>query len=407
MALMCASESAMQSIRNVPRAAWFVLLHAVLFGLGISFFDVLFNFYLVSRGFGTELAGILSTTMRVAGLVVGIPVGMLVDRYGSRRSLAVAMLLYATTLTWQLYAPSVMWIIVTQFLNGCCMAMAMTSIMPLLTSTTTDEGQRGFIFGLNEASISLGLVGGIIAGWMPSVLAPLMHVDAQSLPAYRTAMLIGVGLFYLSIVPILFVRVTEHHEGHERDAEANAGTPQLRRHFLLYGLPNLLMGLGGGAIIPFQSLLLRNQFGLPDHSVGIVISFAELAIGGGAFLSGHYLAKKRLRLWVAVLRAMAGPGVLLILAPWQFLSIIGYLWRAFSLGMAVTLSDLQIMRFVKPKQRGVAMSMITIMWSAGWGSASLLSGFVQPVYGFAPLVWFAGAAYISAGIAAWRIFRDE
>jgi predicted MFS family arabinose efflux permease len=98
---------------------------------------------------------------------------------------------------------------------------------------------------------------------------------------------------------------------------------------------------------------------------------------------------------------------LLILAPWQALAIVGYLWRAFSLGMAVTLSDLQIMRFVKPKQRGVAMSMITIMWSAGWGSASLLSGFVQPVYGFAPLVWFAGTAYLCAGIAAWQIFKDE
>jgi MFS family permease len=397
----------MQSIRNVPRAAWFVLLHAVLFGLGMSFFDVLFNFFLVSRGFGSELAGILSTTMRVAGLIVGVPAGILIDRYGSRRSLAIAMLFFAATLTWQLYAPSVFWIIVTQFLNGCCAALAMTAIMPLLTATTDDESQRGFIFGLNEASISIGLIGGIIAGWMPSVLAPMMQVDAQSMPAYRSAMLFGVGLFYLSILPILFVRVTEHHEEHARDAEANAGTPQLRRQFLLYGVPNMLMGLGGGAIIPFQSLLLRNQFGLPDQSVGVVISIAVLAIGCGALLSGHFLAKRRLRFWVAALRALAGPGVLLILAPWQALAIVGYVWRAFSLGMAVTLSDLQIMRFVKPKQRGVAMSMITIMWSAGWGSASLLSGFVQPVYGFAPLIWFAGAAYLCAGIAAWYIFRDD
>jgi predicted MFS family arabinose efflux permease len=138
----------------------------------------------------------------------------------------------------------------------------------------------------------------------------------------------------------------------------------------------------------------------------VVISFAELAIGTGALVSGHLLAKKRLRFWVATLRALAGPGLLLILSPWAAVSIVGYLWRAFSLGMAVTLSDLQIMRFVKPKQRGVAMSMITIMWSAGWGSASLLSGFVQPVYGFAPLVWFGGAAYICAGIAAWFIFVE-
>ena len=173
----------MQSIRNIPRAAWYVLIHAVLFGLGISFFDVLFNFYLVSRGFGTELAGILSTTMRLAGLVVGVPVGVLIDRYGARRSLAAGIVFYAVTLAWQLYAPSVVWIIVTQFLNGCFLAIAMTAIMPLLTATTHDEAQRGFIFGLNEASISVGLIGGIVAGLMPSVLAPLLQVDPQSMPA--------------------------------------------------------------------------------------------------------------------------------------------------------------------------------------------------------------------------------
>ncbi|MFM2032029.1 MAG: hypothetical protein RLZZ297_794 [Chloroflexota bacterium] len=396
----------MQSLKNVPRAAWFVLLHAVLFGLGMSFFDVLFNFFLVSRGYGTQLAGILATTMRLAGLIVGVPAGLLVDRYGSRRSLGFAMLVFATTLVWQLYAPSEFWIIATQFFNGCAAAVAMTSIMPLLAATTHDEAQRGFVFGLNEASISIGLVGGIIAGWLPSIIAPLLQVDAQSLAAYRTAMLIGTGLFYLSVIPILFVRVAEHHEEPHHDAAANAGVPQKRRDFLVYGLPNLLMGLGGGAIIPFQSLLLRNQFGLPDHTVGLVISFAELAIGGGALLSGHLLAKKRLRFWVATLRALAGPGLLLILAPWSALSIVGYLWRAFALGMAVTLSDLQIMRFVKPKQRGVAMSMITIMWSAGWGSAALLSGFVQPVYGFAPLVVFGCIAYIGAGVAAWLIFVE-
>lgn len=397
----------MQSFKNVPKAAWLVLIHAVMFGLGISFFDVLFNFYLVSRGYGTELAGILATTMRVAGLVVGVPAGMLVDRYGSRRSLAVAMLFFASTLVWQLFAPSEFWIIAAQFFNGCAAAVAMTSIMPLLTATTRDEAQRGFIFGLNEASISIGLIGGVIAGWLPSLIAPLLHVDAQSLPAYRTAMLVGTALFYLSVIPILFVDVAEHHEEPHHDAEANAGDPQTRRQFLLYGLPNLLMGLGGGAIIPFQSLLLRNQFGLPDHTVGVVISFAELAIGSGALLSGHFLAKKRLRFWVATLRSLAGPGLLLILAPWPVVSIVGYLWRAFSLGMAVTLSDLQIMRFVKPKQRGVAMSMITIMWSAGWGSAALLSGFVQPVYGFAPLVVFGTVAYLCAGLAAWLIFVEK
>ena len=67
-------------IRLIPFVVWRVLMHSVLVGLGMSFFDVLFNFFLVSQGYATDTIGLLSTVARIAGLIVGIPVGRLIDR---------------------------------------------------------------------------------------------------------------------------------------------------------------------------------------------------------------------------------------------------------------------------------------------------------------------------------------
>lgn len=57
----------MNAYRNIPWSAWRVLCHSVIFGVGMSFFDVLFSFYLVSMDFGIESAGLVSTTTRKIG----------------------------------------------------------------------------------------------------------------------------------------------------------------------------------------------------------------------------------------------------------------------------------------------------------------------------------------------------
>ena len=113
----------MNSWRKIPFTVWRILIHSMLIGLGMSFFDVLFNFYLVSIGYAADTAGILSTTARIAGLVVGIPGGMLIDRIGSRRALIAAVLIYVVGLSCVVFAPTTVLLIASQFVVGCAFAL--------------------------------------------------------------------------------------------------------------------------------------------------------------------------------------------------------------------------------------------------------------------------------------------
>ena len=187
----------LHTLRRMPTSVWRVLFHSMLIGLGMSFFEVLFNFYLVSIGYKADTIGVLSTVARIAGLVVGIPAGRLIDRIGARRALITSVLIYMVGLVSVLYAPDRIWLFVGQFVVGCAFALLFSALFPLLTQTTP-HAQQPTVFGLNEMALNtIALVGSLLAGWLPSVIAPWLEVSAQSTLAYRVVLLIGVAILKL------------------------------------------------------------------------------------------------------------------------------------------------------------------------------------------------------------------
>ena len=76
------------------------------------------------------------------------------------------------------------------------------------------------------------------------------------------------------------------------------------------------------------------------------------------------------------------------------------------MGGSFALNDVLSMHLVNARQRGRVASLMTVFWSAGWGIAATLSGFVQKGYGFAPLIMFSAVAYVLSGLAIWIFTKD-
>jgi len=145
-------------IRLIPFVVWRMLIHSMLVGLGMSFFDVLFNFFLVSQGYATDTIGLLSTVARIAGLITGIPIGRFIDKVGARRALIAAVVLYVIALIVVIFAPNRLVLMSGQFLVGCAFAMLFAAMFPLL-SLVTPHAQQPTVFGFNEAALNMvGLV---------------------------------------------------------------------------------------------------------------------------------------------------------------------------------------------------------------------------------------------------------
>ncbi len=395
---MSAAVFARNALGRFPRPVWRILLHSLIFGLALSIADLLFNFYLVSLGYAADTAGLLSTVSRAAGMVTGIPIGILVDRLSPQRALLVGLAVYSIGMASLLLSEALIALVIAQFIVGASYILIATAVVPLLT-TVTPTRLRSTVFGWNaSAMLVIGLIGSAVAGLLPTFAAGLVNSGPQSTLAYRLALTTTVVLGIVAMLPVLG-RLPAAPSDQESVAEAANNAVRLPiRRLVRFALAAFLLGIGGGAILPFQNLFLRQSFGLDDAAVGVTLAW--VALGGlGALLGAPITDRIGLRWGSALLRLCAVPAVLLMTLPIFWPAAIGLFLRSVFISASYPQNDALIMRATPISQRGLAMSLLSVLWSGGWAITSLISGWVQLRWGFTPVFMVAAISYILSAIA--------
>lgn len=374
-----------------------ILLHSLLFGLSLSIGDLLFNFYLVSLGYGKDTVGLLSTVFRFAAVLAGVPIGMLIDRAGPQRSIQIGLLVFALGWSMQLMMTKLWALMLSQTIIGMAQILTMTAVVPLLTSVTDDE-RRPAVFGLNASSgMVIGLLGGTFGGILPSIAASFVHADPKSTLAYRLALITVVALGVVAILPVLrLIPAIERNRATQVANDAPALTIRMLIHF---AIPAFMLGIGAGAFLPFQNLFFREQFQLSDAFVGSILAWGSLSMGLGAMSGSLFSRRLGLKRASALLRVLATPAILVMLLPILPVAVLGFFLRGAFIGASFPLSDALIMRITPPSQRGTAVSLTSVMWSLGWALTSLISGWSLQRYGFTSALIVGAVSYIISALA--------
>ena len=394
------------ALAQISPPVWRILLHSMLFGLAASIADLLFNFYLVSLGYANDTAGLLSTVGRSAGIVLGLPIGFLIDRIGARRALLQGLVLFIAAWVALLLARSLWALILAQFVIGAAYILAATAITPLMASVTRPD-QRAQVFGLNaSAGNMIGPVGSVIAGLLPALFARTIGAGPRDVGAYRLALAVSVGLAALALLPVLRPFPAPVHAPRAANDLAPQHTLPFRT-LLRFAWASLLFGVAGGSIMPFQNLFFRMQFGLSDATVGVVLAGSALGLGVGGLLGMPISRRIGLRRGAAWLRFAAAPAMLLLLLPAVLPAAVGFCLRGLCVGASFPLNDALVMQETPPRQRGLASSLMSVLWSGGWAVASLASGWVQLHWGFAPVLIAAALAYAGSALTIATLQIDE
>lgn len=387
-----------------------ILMHSLLFGMAASISDVLFNFYLHSLGQGNEVAGQMNSIFRAAGVIFGIPVGMLIDKRGARKVLLFSITAYGASWLALILAPDVRLIAPIYFLVGAANIATYTAIIPLLSSVI-EAKQRASFFGINAgATVAVGFVGSLLGGALPGILAPLVGVAADDQLAYRLA-LISVSLIgFAAIIPLLGIaKVVAPQHAHAGSVQT---TPALRKvpfwRLVQFASQGLLLGVGGGLVVPFMNLFYREHFGLPDAQVGLILAISAFAMGFGSFVGGPLSKRFGLRNAAAWTRFLAAPTLLLMLVPNVFVSAGAYYLSRLVIGVTFPLADALVMQSVPIEQRGTSTSLSSMLWSLGWSGAALMSGYIQRDSGFYWVFIASGVAYVISALSFYLIpFKDD
>jgi MFS family permease len=392
------STAARSALSRISPPVWRVLAHSLLFGLAMSVADLLFNFYLASMGYAADVAGLLSTVTRGAGMLVGIPMGMLIDRLGPQRAMILGLLGYAAG--WALLlASGALWVLVLgQFVVGAAFILVGTAVTPLL-STITSDAERSTVFGLNaSAALIVGLLGSLLGGLLPGLVSGLLRVGPQDLIAYRFALAAVIALSLAAMLPLLgaFRPTEEPRLVGQQPVEVQ---PHSLPRLLLLSLPAFTLGVAGGLFLPFQNLYFRLQFGLDDAAVGVALAVGALGMGLGALLGSSVAARVGLQRGAALLRSGAIVAMLLMLVPALGPALVGFFLRGLFVAASFPQMDALVMRHTSPAQRGLAMSMMSVLWSGGWAFAAFVSGLIQIRWGFGPVIIAATIFYVYSTLA--------
>jgi len=235
---------------------------------------------------GATAVGSLSAVYFYGYAGMQIPVGLMIDRFGPRRLLAISALICGLSCLLAAWSPSFVGVSVGRFLIGASAAFSLVGALAV-AGQWFDAKRFALLGGL---AMTAGMAGGVL-GQAPVRLL----VEANG---WRpTVAMMAVGGVLLAVMAIAFVRDKSRGSGGIGDVLSGLGRVLANPQTWIISLAGLgvngtLLGFGGLWGVPFMS----TAHGMEPASAAFVTSLLIAGWGAGAPLFGWlsgYIARRR------------------------------------------------------------------------------------------------------------------
>jgi MFS family permease len=382
-------------------------------GLGIGGFRLLFNFYVLSLGYNEAFVGTLQTMQSLAAIVAAIPAAYVADRLPSRPLLVAVPLALGLAIIGLVALPLPAFLVVFRMLLGTAIASREVVVATYLMQNTSDD-ERQWVFSFNFClMMAATFFGYTIGGALPTWIGSLVGEAATSTVAYQGA--IGLLGFAASLggVPAFLLR--------ESGADAR-GAPDLpwrllRKHgrsVIRFLLPNVIIGLGAGMMMPFMNIYFRKVYGRSDAFIGVLFAAGSIFMALAQF-AGPVLAEAKGKIRAVIFAQALSIPFLVLLGLGAFLVPAGIVPVGVALGVAIVAFNARIalmnmgnpiyqtfvLEHVDSEVRAMSMSLLSISFQFGWFVMPQVSGSLQVLFGdfgfvpvFAGVILFYAAAIL-------------
>ncbi|MBW6475408.1 MAG: MFS transporter [Anaerolineaceae bacterium] len=405
---MAASTSTWQQIKTFPKSARLFLLATIINGIIFSTWQLFFNFFILARGFEKDFLGLINSVPWIAGLVLGIPLGMLSDRIGRKPAMLIGLAMSITGMGLQLFVQSKVLLILVAFIGGTGNSLYFISQAPFMMKVSQTDN-RALMFSLNFGLSTLaGALGNMFAGQMPGWFGILLRIPADSAQAFQSVLLVSVILGLFALIPISLLKEPKKIDNHLIKSNQWDLLKQTMQKGFTWKLvlPEMLLGFGAAITIPYMNLYFSETFQVNSNLLGVVFSLSALFVGIGSIIGPRLVKFFNSKIRVVVLTQASSIIFLLILgfSPYLWLAVVGFLLRGVLMNMAVPLYNAFCMENVAEHEQGVVNSLISNAWTAGWAIGPFLSGLIQIRYGFQPLFLITASIYCLSILSTWVFF---
>ena len=384
---------------RLPRSVWILntggLMNA--FGNGIAYPFIVIYLHNV-RGFSLGISGLVVAASGAAGLISGPAIGVVVDRFGGRLTLACALVLLAAG--WGAFplirAP---WHgVLAAVVAGVGNAAFWPSQSTLLAGLSPQARRHG-AFALQRVTRNLGIgLGGLVGGLVATTADPasftvLFLVDAITF-------LVFVGMLALVPDPVL----------EPADVEAPTGgylTVVRDRIFLAVVGLNVVYVTAGYAPVELLPVFAKNEAAVSERGIGLIFFVNTLVVALAQLPVAKLLeGRSRMRALAAMTGLWALAWIVVVVGGASFeataaVAIFSSAVVLFGLGECFQgpVQGALVADLAPPRLRGRYMAVSTNSWDLGFLLGPAIGGFILAAQPLA--LWpLAALACLAAGAGA-------
>jgi MFS family permease len=382
---------------DLPREA--AILSAVSFTVALGFGIVAPAIPAFARQFGVSVAAAASVISAFAlmRVVFALPAGRLVDRFGTRRVMAIGIAVVAASSILAGFSQSFAQLLVLRGVGGLGSAMFSVSAQALLLASVP-SGQRGQASGLYTGGFLLGgitgpALGGIVAAW--SLRAPFF--------LYGALLVVPAVIATVTLAPAARPVTRQPAVGHRESLAVLAGALRSRAYQAVAAV-NLADGFAvlgiRGAIIP---LFVRDSLHRSATWTGIgFLVFA--AMNGAALLPAGRVADTLGRRPVMVAGCAISAAGLLLLAvlsgPWAYLGALAVAGAGSGLLDVAPSAMLGDLLSSRARQGGILVAFFQMAGDVGAVTGPVVAGLLVDSASYPAAFGLAAGVLIVAGLLA-------
>ena len=397
-----------------------ILLYSVLIGLMQGVFRLLFNFYVLSLGeYDEQFLGLLTSVASLSALLTALPVVYLVGRFSSKRLMLSLELLRLLAFIGLLLYPYRVVLIGFNIIYGIINSTRQVVVAPFLMENTSEE-ERQYVFSLYFGMATFAqFFGNMIGGMLPTWLGDLAGALPTDTLSYQLTLCVMIVISTMGMIPIIFIsaRKSKIKSGKKVEMPWTLLRQYGRMLFKLI-LPELIIGLGAGMLMPFMNIYYRNVFGQSDAIIGYVFASGALAMGLAQIIAPIFVDRFGKINIMVITRSLSIPFLLTLafaawIIPrggdatfWFVAAWAAYLFRTSLMNLNNPIYQTFILEHVPVHVQALAISMLGLSFRVGWTISPQISGWIQVRYGFVPVVLITAGLYVIGITVLWIFFHD-
>jgi len=404
---------------RIPRfgrkATLYIIGHALATAAYLGIFSLLKVLFVLRLGFGPEYVGWYNAAGAIAYSAMGIPSGMLGQRFGRGRMIrlggVILVLGYALTpLTVSMPgAFRAAFPFVLQAISSFGWSLTIVNHVPNLLSAATSE-TRGQVTFWNQGVRGAGTFAGtLVGGLLPALFGALLGASLDQALPYGLAMASAVVLSVASLVTLWMIPLDDEEEALSESEQATDRPPfpVLPMAFILLFL--LFRQASWTTSRAFLNAFMDKELRMATATIGLISSVGQLIGIAASFLTPRLTRRfSEGSVLIGTAMALAASLGLLVVAPVALTA--GASQITTFIGSAIYLPTLQLfmLEMIPDQWRSLAYGMLSMMMGGSFALSSLAGGYIIAGHGYRALYAYGVVlALLATLLIAWLARHRE